>query len=76
MMIGLLIITIVAFGVIVLIMSVGLIFKGRCILRSCGGEEIIGPDGELLNCETCPVRKEHEARLAQDSQGTGVSASR
>lgn len=53
----LLFITIVVFGVVVLIMSVGAILQGKCIKGSCGGEEIWGPDGDLLNCETCPVRQ-------------------
>ena len=48
----------IAFALIVLAMSVGAIFQGRCIRGSCGGEAIYGPEGEMLNCDTCPVRKE------------------
>jgi len=60
------------FAIVILIMSVGVIFSGRCIRGSCGGEEVVGPNGELLNCDTCPVRKEREAALAQRTQGTRV----
>jgi hypothetical protein len=68
--------TAVAFGVIVLAMAIGVIFSGRCIRGSCGGEAIYGPDDELLNCDTCPVRKDKD-RLARDSsQGTRVPAAK
>jgi hypothetical protein len=52
--------TLAGFGIAVLIMSVGAIFQGKCLRGSCGGEEIWDSDGELLNCETCPVRKRGE----------------
>ncbi len=55
-MAALFLITFVAFGVIMLLMAVGVIFSGRCLRGSCGGREIIGPNGELLNCDSCPVR--------------------
>ena len=51
----LLIITVLVFGVVMLAMAVGLIFTGRCIRGHCGDEPLYGPDGELLNCDTCPV---------------------
>ena len=55
-----LLLTMAVFGIAVLIMSVGAIFSGKCLRGSCGGEEIWDADGELLNCETCPVRKRGE----------------
>lgn len=69
-----LILTIVVFGIVVLAMSVGVILSGKCLRGSCGGQEVLGPNGELLNCDTCPVRKEREARLARQAQGTRVAA--
>ena len=57
----LLILTVIIFGLAMAIMAVGVIFKGRCLRGSCGGEAIFGPDGELLNCDHCPVRLEREA---------------
>ena len=72
---GLFLAAIAVFALAILIMSVGVIFSGRCIRGSCGGEEILGPNGELLNCDTCPVRKERESKLRQRSSGTRVSLS-
>jgi len=68
--------TIAAFAVIVAAMAVGVIFSGKCIRGSCGGEAIYGPDGDLLNCETCPVRHKRELQLKQETQGTRVPASK
>ena len=70
---GIILVTIAVFAFVILIMSIGVIFSGRCIRGSCGGEEIVGPDGELLNCDACPVRKEREARRRGKSTGTRVS---
>ena len=42
------------------IMSVGVIFSGRCLRGSCGGPDLVGPDGESLLCATCPKRREQE----------------
>lgn len=58
---GLLLLTFIVFCVVVAIMAVGAIFKGRCLQGSCGGLPVYDADGELLNCEHCPVRKEREA---------------
>jgi hypothetical protein len=44
-------------GIIMMIMAVGVMFSGRCLRGSCGGPDAIGPDGEPLNCATCPNRK-------------------
>lgn len=61
-------ITVLVFGIVVLIMSVGAILQGKCIKGSCGGEEIWGHDGELLNCETCPVRRRGECESEVSTQ--------
>ena len=52
--------TVFAIGVIMLMMSVGVILSGRCLRGWCGGPEILGPDGESLLCATCPKRKDRE----------------
>jgi hypothetical protein len=44
-------------GIIMMIMAVGVMFSGRCLRGSCGGPDAVGPDGEPLNCATCPNRK-------------------
>jgi len=56
-MLKLLLVTFAVFGVALLAMAVGVIFSGKCLRGSCGGEGAIGPDGEPLTCETCPNRK-------------------
>ncbi len=63
------------FGAIVVAMAIGVIFRGKCIRGSCGGEAMIGPDGDLLNCDTCPVRKDRERLSRGTSEGTRVPAS-
>lgn len=37
-------------------MAVGVIFSNRCLRGSCGGPDAFGPDGQTLNCATCPNR--------------------
>ena len=44
-------------ALIMVIMAVGVIFNGRCLRGSCGGPDAVGPDGEPLNCATCPNRR-------------------
>ena len=48
------------FGIAILAMAVGVIFSGKCLRGSCGGEGAVGPDGEPLSCSTCPRRKNKE----------------
>ncbi len=62
---GLFLITLGVFGVAMLIMAVGVILQGRCLRGSCGGPEVLAPDGTSLNCPTCPQRKERQARQAE-----------
>jgi hypothetical protein len=45
-------------GVVMLAMGVGVIFGNRCLRGSCGGGDVLGPDGERLSCEACPRRKD------------------
>jgi len=42
------------------LMAVGIIFGNRCLRGSCGGPDVVGPDGESLSCDTCPHRKTDE----------------
>lgn len=52
-----LILTLAVFAVSMLIMSVGVMFSGRCLRGSCGGPDILDASGESLSCATCPKRK-------------------
>lgn len=54
---GLILVTIVFIGLAVLAMSIGVLLSGRCLRGSCGGPEVLGPDGQPLTCATCPKRK-------------------
>lgn len=56
----LLLIVAVIMGTVMAIMAVGVIFGNRCLRGSCGGPDILGPDGESLACATCPHRKSEE----------------
>ena len=49
-------ITLVAFGLAVAAMAVGVIFSGRCLHGSCGGPELRTRDGLSLRCLVCPNR--------------------
>jgi hypothetical protein len=48
-----------AIGIAVAAMAVGVIFKRPCLRGSCGGSAVLGPDGNKLSCATCPNRKHH-----------------
>lgn len=69
-MIAILLFTLTAFAVAMLIMSVGVLFSGRCLRGSCGGPDVLGPDGEPLSCATCPRRKERGEAAAAEADGS------
>lgn len=52
----LLLLTVVLMALVMAAMAVGVILSNRCLRGSCGGPEILGPDGTPLSCETCPMR--------------------
>ena len=54
----LLALSIAAIAIAMLIMAVGVIFKGRHLRGSCGGI-LYGPDGDPLNCDACPYRDDN-----------------
>ena len=56
----LILITIGLIALIMLAMSVGVVFKNRCLRGSCGGPEILDPNGDPLSCATCPNRKKSD----------------
>lgn len=61
--------TLLVVGAAMAIMAVGLVFRGRCFGGSCSGDGVIGPDGEVITCDTCPKREELEAKAAAAKQG-------
>ena len=56
-----LLLTTAIFAFAMLVMAVGVIFRRPCLRGSCGGPEVLGPDGEPLTCATCPNRKKRRA---------------
>jgi len=59
-MIAILLFTLTVFAAAMLVMSVGVLFSGRCLRGSCGGPDVLGPGGESLSCATCPRRRQRE----------------
>lgn len=57
----LVLLTIVLMAVVMSAMAVGVLFSNKCLRGSCGGPEVLGPDGESLNCDTCPLREGQQA---------------
>ena len=53
----LILITAALIGLIMVAMAVGVVFKNRCLRGSCGGPEVLDPNGDPLTCATCPNRK-------------------
>ena len=51
------VLALVLIGAGVLAMAIGVIFRRPCLRGSCGGNPVIGPDGEKLSCADCPNRK-------------------
>ncbi|REJ83453.1 MAG: hypothetical protein DWQ36_24385 [Acidobacteria bacterium] len=47
-------------AIVMLAMAVGVMVNGRCLRGSCGGPDILGPNGESLLCATCPNRDAEE----------------
>ena len=53
--------TVVVMAIAMVGMAVGVLFSNKCLRGSCGGPEVIGPDGESRSCDTCPLREGTEA---------------
>lgn len=53
----------VIIGAAMLAMAVGVLFSNRCLRGSCGGPDVIGPDGESLACATCPHRGDEKGSV-------------
>jgi hypothetical protein len=62
----LLLLTLALFALAMLVMAVGVIFSGRCLRGSCGGQGVFDADGEPITCATCPNRE----RLIREAKGS------
>lgn len=56
-MFAVLALTVAAIAVIMLAMAVGVVMKRPCLRGSCGGPEVLDPEGGPVSCETCPNRR-------------------
>jgi hypothetical protein len=53
----LVLLTVAVMALVMAGMAVGVLFSNRCLRGSCGGPEVLGPDGQSLACDTCPLRE-------------------
>ena len=63
-------VTLGAFVAAMTVMSVGVILGQKHLRGSCGGPRIVGPDGDLMSCDTCPNKD--EAHCERDREREGV----
>lgn len=68
------ILTIVVIAAVMLGLAIGVMFRGRCLRGTCGGEGVIGPNGEVLTCDTCPRRKEIEEQLRREHEEEAIAS--
>ena len=54
--------TLCVFVLVMTIMAVGVMIKGRFIRSSCGSTIEIGPDGKPRRCESCQCGRAAKAR--------------
>ena len=50
------VLSVVVIAIAMLGMAVGVLLSNRCLRGSCGGPDVLGPNGESLACATCPNR--------------------
>ena len=50
-------IAVALFTLAVAAMAIGVVFRRPCLRGSCGGPEVVGPDGAKLSCGACPNRR-------------------
>ena len=53
---GLFLLSLVVIAAVMLAMGVGVLFNYPCLRGSCGGRDVVGPDGGALSCAACPNR--------------------
>jgi uncharacterized protein len=67
-MIGLVALTIVAMGILMAAMAIGVIFHQKSLRGSCGGADVVDCDGESLACGACPNKAVNQARKAKQNE--------
>ena len=69
-MMATLLLTVSIFAVVMLFMAIGVILRRPCLRGSCGGPEVLGPDGDPVTCATCPNRKKRRAVASGSPSGS------
>ena len=54
---GLLVLTFFVLVAVMAIMAIGQRLTNRCLRGSCGGPEVLDAKGEVVSCDTCPLRQ-------------------
>ena len=67
-MLGVLTLTIIAIGILMAAMAIGVIMSRKSLRGSCGGPDVVDCDGESLACGSCPNKAEHQARKAKQNE--------
>ena len=67
-MLGLVGLTILAIGILMAAMAIGVIFSRKSLRGSCGGADVVDCDGESLACGACPNKAERQARKAKQNE--------
>ena len=54
---GLLALTFFVVVAVMAIMAIGQRFTNRCLRGSCGGPDVLDAQGDVVSCDTCPLRQ-------------------
>jgi hypothetical protein len=60
--------TVAVLGGGMLAMSIGVMFKRKCLRGSCGGEAVRDADGKAISCHDCPNRDRRRNAPAPSGQ--------
>jgi hypothetical protein len=67
------VVTIAVFAVVMLVMAIGVIVRGKCLSGSCGGPKVVGDDGKIT-CGTCGRQQQAPLVAIQDLESAGTHA--
>ncbi len=69
-MTAIILLSIIVVALVMLAMAVGALFSNRCLRGSCGGPEVVGPDGQAISCGVCP-RRSTNLRASEPAESGG-----
>ncbi len=56
------------FALVMLLMAVGFIIRGKCLRGSCGGPSVLSADGAELTCGSCGKTKKVQLEQEEEKQ--------